>query len=117
MKLLLLFGVLLMGTAFLVPGQKNIAGTWVLETQEKQCETAVLRIQMTEGHFTGSLDIPDQQVYDRPVSIELRKNKVKILLDDNGSCFLELDIADSSLKGQSHVGNKTRPVKFYRPKI
>ena len=61
MKLLILIVTLATGSAFFLPGQKDITGTWVLDTTGKKCEPAVLHIQMAEGYFTGKLDIPDQQ--------------------------------------------------------
>ena len=65
MKLLILIVTLATGSAFFLPKQKDIAGTWVLDTTGKKCEPAVLHIQMAEGYFTGKLDMPDQQLYDR----------------------------------------------------
>ena len=116
MKLLILIGALATGTLFLVPKQKNITGTWVLDTEGKKCETTVLRIQMAEGYFAGRLDIPEQQVYDRPVIIQLEKDSIKIQLDKKASCFIEAAITDSLLTGRSVVDGKVQPVKFYRAK-
>ncbi len=116
MKILILLGVLATGSIFLMPKQKNIAGTWILDTQGKKCEAAVLRIQMEEGYFAGRLDIPEQQVYDKPVSIQLRKDSIKILLDDKGSCYIEASVADLIFTGRSVVAGKSEPVKFYAAK-
>jgi len=116
MKLLILLAVLATGTVFFVPQQKNITGTWVLDTKEKKCEAAVLRIQLGEGYYVAKLDIPEQQVYDKPVSIRIRKEKVKIWLDDNKACFIEATISDSILIGNSVVDHKSEPVKFYKAK-
>jgi hypothetical protein len=117
MKLLILFSALAAGTVFLVPNQKNITGTWVLDIKEKKCEAAVLRIQLAEGYYAAKLDIPDQQVYDKPVSIQIKKEKVKVWLDDKKSCFIEATISDSVLIGSSIVNNKSKPIKFYRARI
>jgi hypothetical protein len=114
MKLLILIGALATGTVFLVPRQKNITGTWVLDTKEKKCEAAVLRIQLAEGYYAGKLDIPEQQVYDKPVAVQIRKEKVKIWLDDKKTCFIEATISDSVLVGNSVVDHKSKPVKFYK---
>ncbi|HEV8284606.1 MAG TPA: hypothetical protein VGQ09_09855 [Chitinophagaceae bacterium] len=116
MKILILIGVLTAGSIFLLPKQKNIAGTWVLETEGKKCETTILRIQMAEGYFTGRVDMPEQQVYDQPVLIQQKKDSIKILLDKNGSCFIEAAVNDSTLIGKSVVSDKAQSVKFYRAK-
>ena len=113
MKLLILLGVLFAGTIFLSPKQKNITGTWVIDSEVKKCESTVLRIQSTEGYFTGSLDIPDQQVYDRPVAIKLEGDSIKIILDKRQTCFLKVALTDSMLAGRSVVPGRVGPVKFY----
>jgi len=114
MKLFILIGALATGTLLLVPKQKNITGTWVLDTKEKKCEAAVLRIELAEVYYAGRLDIPEQQVYDKPVSIQIKKEKVKIWLDDKKTCFIEATISDSVLIGSSVVDHKWERVKFYR---
>jgi hypothetical protein len=116
MKLLILIAIVITGTVFLAPTQKNIAGTWVLDTEGKKCETTILHIQMAEGYYAGRLDIPGQQVYDKPVSIRLEKDRIKIRLDEKASCFIEAVVTDSLLTGRSVVAGKAEPVKFYRAK-
>ena len=39
MKLLILIVTLATGSAFFLPKQKEIAGTWVLDTTGKKCES------------------------------------------------------------------------------
>src|SRR6476646_4627441 len=116
MKLLILIITLATGSAFFLPKQHNIAGTWVLDTTGKTCEAAVLRIQMAEGYFAAKLDIPDQQLYDQPVTVQFNQDKIKILLDSQGSCFIEGVVTDSLILGQSAVCGQMEPVKFYRVK-
>lgn len=116
MKLLILIATLATGSALFLPKQNNVAGTWVLDTSGKKCEAAVLRIQMTEGYLTGKLDIPDQQLYDQPVTVQFNQDKIKVLLDPKGSCFIEGIVTDSLILGQSDVCGQTEPVKFYRVK-
>ena len=115
MKLLILIITLATGSAFFLPKQNDIDGTWVLDTTGKKCEAAVLRIQMAEGYFTGTLDIPDQQLYDQPVTVHFNQDKI-ILLDAKGSCFIEGVVTDSLILGQSAVCSQVEPVKFYRVK-
>jgi hypothetical protein len=114
MKLLLLLGVLATGTIFFVPKQKNITGTWVLDAKEKKCEAAVLRIQMAEGYFTAKLDIPEQEVYDKPVALQVAKDSIKIWLDKGKTCFIKAVVTDSVFIGKSFIGDKSETVRFYR---
>jgi len=116
MKLLILIITLATGSAFFLPKPKDIEGTWILDTMGKKCEAAVLRIQMTQGYFTGRLDIPDQQLYDQAVTIQFNQDKIKVLLDSKGSCFIEGVVTDSLILGQSSVCSQMEPVKFYRVK-
>src|SRR5512138_2181715 len=112
MKLFILLGALATGSIFLLPEQKNITGTWILDTEGKKSEATILRIQMAEGYFAGKLDIPEQQVYDQPVSIQVKEDSIKILVDKNGSCFIEAVVNDSTLIGKSVVSGKSQSVKF-----
>ena len=116
MKLLILAGVLATGTVFLVPKQKKIIGTWVLDAKEKKSEAAVLRIQMAEGYFTAKLDMPEQEVYDKPVALQVAKDSIKIWLDNKKTCFIKAAVNDSVFIGNSFVGDKSETVKFCRIK-
>jgi hypothetical protein len=117
MKILILIVVLAVGSVAVIPKPKDIVGTWVLETSEKNTEAAILRIKMSEGYFEGTIDIPGQQVYDHPVWIRLKKDEIKIMLDDKGACFIEGIVSDSALAGRSVVTGKSSDVKFRRVKI
>jgi hypothetical protein len=114
MKILILLSLALTGSIFLVPKQKNIEGTWILDTDGKKCEVTVIRIQMTEGHFAGRLDIPEQRVFDKPVNIKVDKDSVQIVFDANGTCYVKAAITDSSLIGTSVVSGEATAVRFYR---
>src|SRR5262245_22785063 len=116
MKLLILIVTLATGSTFFFPRQHDIAGTWVLDTAGQKCEAAILRIQLSEGYFTGKLDIPEQQLYDQPITVQFNQDKIKILLDPKGSCFIEGIVTDSLIIGQSTVCGQMEPVKFYRLK-
>jgi hypothetical protein len=116
MKLLILIVTLATGSAFFLPKQSDIEGTWVLDTTGKKCEAAILRIAMAEGYFTGKLDIPDQQLYDQLVTIQFNQDKIKVLLDSKGTCFIEGIVTDSLILGQSSVCGQMEPVKFHRVK-
>ena len=114
MKLLLLVSLVFTGSIFLVPKQKSIEGTWVPDTEAKKCEVAVIRIQRREGYFASTLDIPEQQVFDKPVSVMVQKDSVKIISDKQATCYVKAAIRDSLLVGRSIVSGEATQVKFYR---
>jgi len=114
MKILILLSLVLTGSIFLVPKQKNVEGTWILDTEGKKCEVTVIRIQMTEGYFAGALDIPEQQVFDKPVSVKLDKDSVQIVFDAHGTCYVKAAVTDSVLIGTSVVSGEATSVRFYR---
>ena len=97
-----------------MPKQKNIEGTWILDTEGKKCEVTIVRIQMREGYFTGTLDIPEQEVFDKPVSIKVDKDRVRIIFDEQGACYINAAIKNSLLVGTSVVSGEATPVRFYR---
>ena len=114
MKFLILLSLVLTGSIFLVPKQKNIEGTWILDTEGKKCELAVVRIQMREGYFAGTLDIPEQEVFDKPLSVKVNKDSVRITIDEQGACYINAAIKNSLLVGRSVVSGAATPVRFYR---
>src|SRR5215475_8894556 len=114
MKILILLSLVLTGSILLVPKQKNIEGTWILDTEGKKCEVTVIRIQMTEGYFAGTLDIPEQQVFDKPVSVTVDDDSVKIMFDEHGTCYVKAALTDSLLIGTSVVSGEATAVTFYR---
>lgn len=114
MKLVVLIVGLASASLLLLSPRQDISGTWVLDTNGKTFEPAILKIKMQQGYFSGRLDIPDQQLYDQPVSIRLDKARVKVLLDHGGTCFIEGVVSDSLIIGNSFVENKGTAVKFRR---
>ena len=117
MKFVILIVMLAIGSVAVLPTPRDITGTWVLETSEKNGEAAILRIQMSEGYFKGTMDIPGQQLYDHPVWIQLNKDKIKIMLDDKGACFIEGIVSGSVMAGRSVVTGKSTGIKFRRIRI
>ena len=114
MKLLILLSLVLTGSILLVPTPKNIEGTWILDTEGKKCEVTIVRIQMREGYFAGTLDIPEQDVFDKPLSVRVDKDSVRITIDEKGACYINAAIKNSSLVGRSVVCGVASPVRFYR---
>src|SRR4030095_392142 len=103
------------GVLFFTTKTKNISGTWVLDA-ETNPTPPVLRIQMAEGYFAGRLDMPEQQVYDRPVEVCVKKNKINIRLDKNGDCVIYGIFTDSTIEGRSIVNGRSETVRFWRVK-
>ena len=66
MKFVILIVMLAIGSVAVLQKPKDVTGTWVLETSEKNAEAAILRIKMSEGYFEGTIDIPGQQVMITP---------------------------------------------------
>jgi hypothetical protein len=114
MKLLILVSLVLTGSIFLMPKQKSVEGTWILDTEGNKCEVTVIRIQGREGYFAATLDIPEQQVFDKPVSVMIQKDSVKIILDEQATCYIKAAIMDSLLVGRSVVAGDATAVRFYR---
>lgn len=117
MKLFILITLVLTGTLFLGHKQKNIAGTWVLDTEGEKYEATVIRIHQGEGYFAATLDIPGQQVYDKPAGIRLESDSLKITFDKEQSCFVKVAISGSMLIGKSVVSGSSSPVKFRRAEL
>ena len=115
-KILIAFGVLLTGTVFLLPKHLQIEGTWVLNNKEKAGETAVLRIQLGEGYYLAKLDIPGQQVFDKPVSLQIKGDSIMVRIDEKEDCFIEAQFKDSLLTGRSVVDGRAEDVSFRRLK-
>jgi hypothetical protein len=114
MKLFFLIGMLSVGAICLLPRQKNIEGTWVLDVKGKTQEQAILRIELGDGFYTAKLDMPGQLVFDKPVTIQMETDSVKILLDEKADCFIVAASGDSTMVGRSVVDGKAETVKFNR---
>ena len=115
-KILIALGVLLTGTVFLLPKHPHVEGTWVLDNKEKTCEAAILRIQFGEGYYLAKLDIPGQQVFDKPVSLQIKEDSIRIRIDEKEDCFIEAVINDSLMTGRSFVDGRAENVSFHRLK-
>ena len=72
---------------------------------------------MIEGYFAGVLDIPEQQVFDKPVSVKVQKDSVEIIFDEHETCYVKAAIRDSLLVGRSVVSGDVNAVRFYRAAI
>ena len=106
MKVFILMAALATGAFFFARKQRDISGTWLLETKANKCEAA--------GYYTAKLDILEQEVYDRAVSLQVASDSIKIWLDATKTRFIKVAVNDSVFTGQSWVENKIEPVKFCR---
>lgn len=76
--------ILLISIAFtslfaIISADTNISGTWIMEQGDSATNPPVFRIKMGEGIWQGTMDMPEQQVYDR---------KVHSIIVDGDSLFI-----------------------------
>lgn len=115
-KILLVFVALATGTVFLLPKQQDISGTWVMDSKAAGCEAAVIRVQFGEGYYLATLDVPGQQVYDKPITLQMKNDSIKFMLDEKENCFIQAVIRGSSMTGRSIVDGRSEDVSFRRVK-
>jgi len=102
------------GSFFLLAKKQNITGTWVMNNKNK--ETAILRIQYGLGIYTAKLDLPSQEVFDKPVLIGMKDDSIWVRLDDKGNCYIKAVIDDSIMTGRSVVDGRGEDISFLRLK-
>jgi hypothetical protein len=115
-KILLVFAALAAGTVFLLPKQLDISGTWAMNSNGADCEAAVIRVQFGEGYYFATLDVPGQRVYDKPIKVQIKKDSIKLTLDDKGDCFIQAVISGETMTGRSIVDGLSQDVSFSRVK-
>ncbi|HMK05715.1 MAG TPA: hypothetical protein VK489_16045, partial [Ferruginibacter sp.] len=67
MKTAILLFAAIVGVISFTGNDKDIRGTWSLQSRDGKCAKTILRINMGEGIWEGKLDIPEQEVYDKKV--------------------------------------------------
>jgi len=76
---ILLISIALTSLFAIVSADANIGGTWVMEQGDSAANPPVFRIKMGEGIWQGTMDMPEQQVYDR---------KLHSIIVDGDSLFI-----------------------------
>jgi len=100
MKTVILLFAAIVGVIGFTSNDKNIRGTWSLQSMDNSCSKTILRINMGEGIWEGKMDIPEQEVYDKKVhSIKLSGDSVFITVFRNGSTINAKMVNDSSMTG------------------
>ena len=111
MKPIILLFAAIFGLLTFSDNNKNIEGTWLLQTNDSLCSKTVIRIQMNEGIWEGKMDIPEQEIYDKEIwSIKVDKDNVLITAFKNGSTISGKMINDSTITGQMKIDSNVDPV-------
>lgn len=116
MKLIvLLCSAILTGLFAFFPAEKNISGTWVMQTNPGTSGPTIIRISMQEGVWEGKLDMPGQQVYDRGIhSIIANSDSVFIRVSKEGKLIKAALVNENTLAGQMLFEGISEPVQFSR---
>jgi hypothetical protein len=116
MKIFFILVILIGGLFFFKSRHASLPGTWVMNTGTESMSPPVLRIRMGEGIFEARLDMPDQLLYELPVSVVNAGDSLKVVLDEFGTCYLIVTVSDDHLTGRSVVDGASKPVAFTRVK-
>jgi hypothetical protein len=112
--LIFLTGITIMGL-LIPPPDKNIAGTWVLQGTDVQ---PVFRIHMGEGIWKGTIDMPEQEVYDKEIhSIRVNKDSVFIKVYKDGPVINARMTNDSTLEGETQKEDRVDRFTFKRAEL
>jgi hypothetical protein len=94
--LIFLTGITIMGLLIPAP-DRNIGGTWVLQGATDQ---PVFRLHMDEGIWKGTMDIREQEIFDKEIhSIKVKADSVFITVYKDGPVINALMVNDSTLEG------------------
>lgn len=105
---ILLISVALTSLFAIVSADTNISGTWIMEQGDSATNLPVFRIKMGEGIWQGTMDMPEQQVYDRKVhSIIVDGDSLFITVYKDGPVISAKITGDGvisgTMKGESRV--------------
>jgi hypothetical protein len=110
---ILFFGIVLTSIFAISKADKNISGTWVLQTTDSSCSQPVLRIQMGEGIWKGKLDIPCQEVYDKEVySIIVKGDSVFITIYKDGPAIKARIVNNTAIAGEREQEGRVDAIAF-----
>ena len=114
MKAAILYFAIIIGGIIALPSpDKNISGTWILRSDENLCNSAVLRIKMQEGRWTGKADIPAEELYDKEIySIAVERDSVFIRMYKDGPTIKARMVNDSTITGKKEQEGRTDGVEF-----
>ena len=105
-------GMLITGGIFFTPARKNLKGTWVIETKKEECSSKVIRIQMHQGLWKGTVDYPALKKYDQKLfSIHTENETVEIGLNENDRIVGEW-VNDSLITGAYSKGSEQIDVEL-----
>ncbi len=109
--IILLIGVVLTSALAVFRADKNISGTWIMQQGDSKTYPPVLRIRMGEGIWEGTIDLPEQQVYDRKLeSIVVDGDSVFITVYKGGPAIAAKYSSDTSIRGMLRSETGSDPV-------
>ena len=109
MKLIaVIAGMLITGGIIFTPSTRSLKGTWLIESAQPECSSKVLRIQMHQGIWKGTVDFPAVRKYDQKIhSVQVKKETVEILLNEDdrivGEWVNDSLITATFSKGSEHT--------------
>ncbi len=100
---ILLISIALTSLFAIVSADANIGGTWVMEQGDSATNPPVFRIKMGEGIWQGTMDMPEQQVYDR---------KLHSIIVDGDSLFITVykdgPVISAKMTGDGLISGKMK---------
>lgn len=112
-----LSGLLVGGLMIFSDPVADIGGTWVSQTGVAPVTTSVLRMQLVDGTWRGIIDIPDQELFDKPVThISLKKDSFFIRFYPEGPLWQAVVIGDSLILGSTEEAGRADTFRFRRIK-
>ena len=97
---ILLISIAITSLVVMLTTGSNISGTWIMEQGDSAANPPVFRIKMGEGIWKGKMDMPVQQVYDRPLhSIKVDGDSVFITVYKDGPVIFAKKTGDGVISG------------------
>ncbi|MGB4845306.1 MAG: hypothetical protein WBP16_12645 [Ferruginibacter sp.] len=114
MKLaILIFSLFITGLITLTDSGANISGTWVMEADKVLYSPPVMHIEMGEGIWQGTIDIPEQEVYDKEIhSIRVKQDSIFITVYKDGPVINATLVNDNAIVGIMPVEGRVDTVRF-----
>lgn len=110
---ILLFCIVISGVIAISEADKDISGTWVMQQGHNGSNPPVFRITMNEGIWKGKADIPEQEIYDKPIhSIRVDGDSVFISVYKGGPVIKTRMVNPAALAGETGQEGRVDTVLF-----
>ena len=111
--IVVLFSVVVTGLVTLLPVEKNLSGTWVMEPGRADCSPAGIQIKMNKGIWEGNMDIHGERVFDRSMySITVKGDNVFIKVSKEGNAINAALVNENTLEGNLVTDAGTDALRF-----